>query len=97
VWDRDGGRCAFVARDGQRCTARRFLEFHHVQPYGVGGEATILNIRLRCRAHNAYEADLFYGVGRVRGTYGASCGSSGGRETGGKGSSSRDELSDVSC
>jgi hypothetical protein len=65
VWRRDGGQCAFVAGEGHRCAARRFLEFHHVQPYGVGGEATIGNIRLRCRAHNAYEAGLFYG-GAVR-------------------------------
>jgi hypothetical protein len=26
----------------------------------VGGESTAENIELRCRAHNAYEADLFY-------------------------------------
>jgi hypothetical protein len=27
----------------------------------VGGKATVDNIQLRCRAHNRYEADLFYG------------------------------------
>jgi len=25
------------------------------------GEPTVENIQLRCRAHNAYEADLYYG------------------------------------
>ena len=61
VWRRDGGRCAFAGESGRRCTARGFLEFHHVRPYGIGGEATADNIQIRCRRHNAYEADLFYG------------------------------------
>ena len=29
----------------------------------MGGEATIDNIQLRCRAHNVYEAALFFGIG----------------------------------
>jgi hypothetical protein len=69
VWLRDGGRCAFVSRTGRRCTEGGFLEFHHVTPYAAGGEATADNIQLRCRAHNAYEADLCFGLrhpGRVR-------------------------------
>src|SRR6185503_7271750 len=63
VWLRDGGRCRFVARGGRQCSAQGFLEFHHVRPYAVGGKATAENIELRCRAHNAYEADLYYGAG----------------------------------
>jgi hypothetical protein len=58
VWLRDGGRCGFVGENGRRCTERGLLEFHHVNP---DGEATVDNIQLRCRAHNAYEADLYYG------------------------------------
>src|SRR5437867_6586755 len=54
VWARDGGRCAFVGTADRRCRGRSFLEFHHVRPYGVGGEASIDNIQLRCRTHNAY-------------------------------------------
>jgi hypothetical protein len=61
VWTRDGGSCAFVANDGRRCGARAFLEFHHVVPYGAGGEATVENIQLRCRAHNGFEAELAFG------------------------------------
>ena len=38
VWQRDGGRCAFVGTNG-RCSERGFLEFHHVVPYADGGEA----------------------------------------------------------
>jgi hypothetical protein len=60
VWRRDGGRCAFVGRDG-RCSERSFLEYHHVLPYAAGGGATTANIELRCRAHNAHEAALFFG------------------------------------
>jgi hypothetical protein len=61
---RDADRCAFVSKDGRRCEERGFLEFHHVVPYAMGGETTIENIQLRCRAHNGYEADLYYGAGR---------------------------------
>ena len=46
----------------RQCSARKPLEFHHVHPYAAGGEATIGNIELRCRSHNAYEAELFYGA-----------------------------------
>ena len=62
VWVRDGGRCAFVGASGHRCSERAFLEYHHVVPYAVGGKATIANIQLRCRAHNGYEADVFFGT-----------------------------------
>ena len=55
VWQRDRGRCAFVAPDGTRCGSEQDLEFHHVQPYAVGGEATTRNIQMRCRAHNGFE------------------------------------------
>ncbi len=79
VWARDQGRCAFVAASGRRCQERGRLEFHHVEPYAVGGVATVANIQLRCRAHNAYEAVLFYGTdglanvaGEPRATYGSS-------------------------
>jgi len=60
VWKRDGGRCAFVGRSG-RCTERRFLERHHVQPFGHQGPATVENVSLRCRAHNVYESELVFG------------------------------------
>jgi hypothetical protein len=65
VWRRDGGCCAFVGTEG-RCGERAFLELHHVEPYAVGGGATVENIELRCRAHNAYEARLFFGTDVVR-------------------------------
>ena len=59
VWTRDGSRCAFVGTRG-RCKETAFLEFHHVQPYAAGGDATAANIQLRCRSHNQFEARLFF-------------------------------------
>jgi hypothetical protein len=63
VWTRDAGRCAFVGTNG-RCTETGFLEFHHVVPYATGGAATLENIELRCAAHNAHEAELYFGQRR---------------------------------
>jgi hypothetical protein len=60
VWARDDGRCAFVGTEG-RCTERGFLEFHHVKAYAEGGETSVDNLQLRCRAHNQYEAQQLYG------------------------------------
>jgi hypothetical protein len=67
VWVRDAGRCAFLSASGHRCGERAFLEYHHVLPYAVGGQATVANIQLRCRAHNGYEADTFFGADRRNG------------------------------
>ncbi len=69
VWLRDGGRCAFVGAKGRRCTEGGFLEFHHMKPHAAGGESesTVDNIQLRCRAHNEYEADLYFGPSDLEG------------------------------
>lgn len=60
VWERDGGRCAFVATSGKRCDATDALEFHHATPYAKGGANTVDNVGLRCRMHNLYEAKRDY-------------------------------------
>jgi hypothetical protein len=62
VWMRDLGRCAFVAKTGHRCNERRFVEFHHVDPYALGGEGSVDLISLRCRSHNDYEGRLYFGT-----------------------------------
>ena len=62
VWWRDRGQCAFVAETGHRCTQRAFLEIHHIQPYALYGPAAVGNLSLRCRRHNAYEAELVFGT-----------------------------------
>ena len=61
VWERDSGRCTFVAGHGRRCTARDGLHFHHDEPYGVGGDRSSKNVRLLCKTHNDYMAELDYG------------------------------------
>jgi 5-methylcytosine-specific restriction endonuclease McrA len=60
VWARDGGQCAFVGARG-RCSERGFLEYHHLVPYADGGATDAANLKLRCRAHNAYEAERWFG------------------------------------
>jgi 5-methylcytosine-specific restriction endonuclease McrA len=60
VWKRDGGQCAFVGSEG-RCIERGFLEFHHVEPHAAGGPADATNIELRCRSHNLYEGERYFG------------------------------------
>ena len=66
VWVRDLGRCAFVGTGGHRCNERRFVEFHHVDPHALGGEATVDGTELRCRRHNDYEGRLYFGRRRRR-------------------------------
>jgi 5-methylcytosine-specific restriction endonuclease McrA len=61
VWARDGGRCAFVGAAG-RCTERGSLEYHHVVPFADGGATSAANLELRCWAHNAHEAERWFGV-----------------------------------
>lgn len=65
VWRRDGGQCAFVGVAG-RCAERGLLEYHHRVPFADGGAATVGNLELRCRAHNAYEAERWFGSDLVR-------------------------------
>jgi hypothetical protein len=64
VWVRDLGRCAYIGPTGHRCNERRFVEFHHVDPHALGGEAAADKIELRCRRHNDYEGRLYFGKRR---------------------------------
>ena len=63
VWLRDQARCTFESENGHRCDARSDLQFDHIEPIARGGQSTIDNLRLRCHAHNQYEADRVFGVG----------------------------------
>ena len=65
VFLRDGKQCSYVSPDGRRCNARRCLELDHVAPHAVGGECTIENLRLRCRAHNQQYARQYFGKTRI--------------------------------
>lgn len=64
VWVRDRGRCTYVGPDGHRCNERRFVQFHHLVPRALHGEATANQITLRCRAHNDYDGRLWFGKRR---------------------------------
>ncbi len=65
VFERDGQRCTYVDAAGRRCAATRRLEFHHVQPFALGGEHTPENLTLRCAAHNALAAEQDFGRHRI--------------------------------
>ena len=65
VAERDGYRCGFVGTRG-RCTETERLEFHHRIPVAAGGQATLENLELRCRAHNVYEGELVFGKAAMR-------------------------------
>jgi hypothetical protein len=62
VRERDGDRCRYVDEQGRRCKERSRLEFHHRHPFGFGGDHNPENIRMMCRAHNAYLAECDYGT-----------------------------------
>ena len=40
------------------------MEFHHLDPYALGGEASVDKVELRCRRHNDYEGRLYFGKRR---------------------------------
>ncbi len=61
VWERDGGRCAWVGPDGRRCNSRWQLEVDHVDAAARGGKATLDRLRLLCRRHNFLHAEEVYG------------------------------------
>jgi hypothetical protein len=61
VYERDGFQCAFVDAEGRRCQERRFLTLEHRLPFARGGPATVENLCVYCRAHNAYTARQEFG------------------------------------
>ena len=63
VWQRDRGQCTFTSASGHRCDARTRLEVDHIEPLARGGRTVVANLRLRCRAHNQYEAERAFGAG----------------------------------
>jgi len=62
VHERDGDQCTFLGSGGQRCEERKLLELDHIRPRSCGGKSTATNLRLRCRVHNQYEAELLFGA-----------------------------------
>jgi len=50
-----------VSESGHRCEACRPLEFDHVIEVARGGDTSVENLRLRCRAHNQFAAEQTFG------------------------------------
>ena len=65
VAERDELRCSFVGDDGERCPARRFLELQHYIAHARGGQQSVENLSLFCRAHNQHDALLQFGARHV--------------------------------
>jgi hypothetical protein len=61
VLHRDNYECQFVGDDGHRCRSKRHIQFHHLEPFARGGATAAANLKLYCRAHNLYQAELDFG------------------------------------
>jgi len=65
VFARDGAQCTYVSVDGERCTARGWLELDHIVPKACGGSDEVANLRVRCGAHNHLHAEETFGKEHV--------------------------------
>ena len=65
VEKRDGGRCTYRDKHGRRCSKRHDLEFHHIRPFGLGGDHSPEGLVLMCRTHNALLAEEDFGKKKV--------------------------------
>jgi hypothetical protein len=66
VLERAGLRCTWHGPDGNRCTARAWIERDHRTPRALGGAADTDNIRHLCRAHNQRAAEHVYGTRHIQ-------------------------------
>lgn len=67
VHHRGRGQCTFVGAGGKRCESRSRIELDHVVPIARGGESTVENLRLLCRAHNQHVAERELGANYMHG------------------------------
>jgi hypothetical protein len=61
VWERDADRCTYVGPNGERCPSTTYLEIEHKTPFALGGENTLENLCLLCRAHNQLLREQIFG------------------------------------
>jgi hypothetical protein len=61
VCERDQNQCTYEDESGRRCSERATLEYDHIKPFARGGQTTLDNLRLRCRAHNLLAAEVMFG------------------------------------
>ena len=57
IYLRDGGQCTYTSPDGVRCLSTHDIEIHHDFAFAKGGEHSLQNLRLLCRAHNVFMAE----------------------------------------
>jgi hypothetical protein len=67
VWQRDGGRCAFIGSNGRRCNSEHNLQFdHYPVPFARGGPSTVEYLRLLCAKPNRFTAEQLYGEQNIK-------------------------------
>jgi len=54
VFQRSGGCCEFIGKNGKRCHSKYQLEWDHVIPWSQGGGNDEKSLRIYCRTHNQY-------------------------------------------
>ncbi|MEK2646179.1 HNH endonuclease [Bdellovibrio sp. BCCA] len=63
VWRRAQGCCEHVdSNSKQRCLSKYALQTDHIKPVALGGDNSIQNLALLCRAHNSRRAVKTFGV-----------------------------------
>ena len=65
VFERDKGRCTYVAANGRRCRSTHRLNIDHIVPYARGGTNSQSNLRLLCAKHNNLEAKRVFGSAKI--------------------------------
>lgn len=66
VRERDGDQCTFTDAEGRRCSAKRFLNIEHIDPFAKGGPTTVDNCYLLCKPHNAHRARQVFGEEHIQ-------------------------------
>jgi len=57
VFRRDENACTYKnSNTGKSCSSKHALELDHLKPFSQGGDHTLENLTLRCRAHNQLSA-----------------------------------------
>lgn len=62
VFQRAEGRCEYKnPHTGKICGSRFQTQIDHIKPVALGGTNAVENLRLLCRAHNAWTAEEIFG------------------------------------
>jgi len=61
VFQRSGGFCEFIGKNGKRCHSKHQLEWDHVIPWSQGGGNDEKSLRVYCRSHNQYRTKETHG------------------------------------